>query len=107
MHVYAKHSLEIEGTWIMTRTMVKSDSDAVRSHVRESFLKPAIRRGETIITVNVGEVHKALGFTNRVPLVCAALKSKKFLEENGLRIVSVKGPPSGQSTTVTLTYKIL
>ena len=58
------------------------------------------------MSVNVGAVHKALGFTNRVPLVCAALKSKRFLEENGLRIVSQTGPPSGQSTTVTFTYEV-
>jgi hypothetical protein len=42
-----------------------------------------------------------------VPLVCAALKSKKFLEENALKPVSKTGPPSGQSTTVTFTYEIL
>jgi hypothetical protein len=57
--------------------------------------------------VNVGEVHKTLGMHNRVPLVCLALKSKKFLEDQGLRILSVTGPPSGQSTTVTYTYEIL
>jgi hypothetical protein len=51
-------------------------------------------------------VHKALALSNRVPLVCAALKSRKFLEKNGLRIVSRTGPPSGQSTTVTFTYEI-
>jgi hypothetical protein len=42
-----------------------------------------------------------------VPLVCAALGSKKFLTEHGLRIVSKTGPPSGQSTTVTFTYEIV
>jgi hypothetical protein len=52
-------------------------------------------------------VHKALSLTNRVPLVCAALTSKKFLVENNLRLISKTGPPSGQSTTVTLTYEIL
>jgi hypothetical protein len=63
-----------------------------------------MQRGEHAVSVNVGAVHRALGLTNRVPLVCAALKSKKFLEENGLRILSQTGPPSGQSTTVTFTY---
>ena len=45
--------------------------------------------------------------SNRVPLVCLALKSKKFLNENALRLISKTGPPSGPSTTVTLTYEIL
>jgi hypothetical protein len=75
--------------------------------VREVYLKPAIHRGERVLTVSVGAVHKALALNNRVPLVCAALKSEKFLEENGLRLVSKTGPPSGQSTTVTYTYEIL
>ena len=65
------------------------------------------RRGERIFTVNVGAVHKALALSNRVPLVCAALGSKKFLTENQLRLISKTGPPSGQSTTVTYTYEFL
>ncbi|HKW77035.1 MAG TPA: hypothetical protein VJN64_16000 [Terriglobales bacterium] len=87
-------------------TTVQSDSDLARIHVRERYLRPAIQRGDHTVSVNVGAVHKALGFTNRVPLVCAALKSKRFLEENGLRIVSQTGPPSGQSTTVTFIYEL-
>lgn len=59
------------------------------------------------MAINVGEVHRALALNNRVPLVCAALGSKKFLTEHGLRIVSKTGPPSGQSTTVTFTYEIV
>ena len=55
----------------------------------------------------MGTVHKVLALNNRVPLVCAALKSKKFLEENALSLISKTGPPSGQSTTVTFTYEIL
>lgn len=91
----------------MAQIAIKSDSEMVRNHVRENAIKPAVRRGDRSVSVNVGAVHKALGLHNRVPLVCAALKSKKFLLENGLRILSVTGPPSGQSTTVTYTYEVL
>jgi hypothetical protein len=91
----------------MTQPLTQSVSDHVRDHVCKDYLKPAIKRGETVLTVNVGDVHRALALHNRVPLVCAALKSRKFLEENGLRLVAKTGPPSGQSTTVTLTYEIL
>jgi hypothetical protein len=75
--------------------------------VRDAYLRPAVQRGDAVLTVNAGGVHKALALDNRIPLVCAALRSRKFLEENGLRIVSKSGPPSGQSTTVTFTYEIL
>jgi hypothetical protein len=91
----------------MKSTASKSISNAVRKHVSEVYLKPAIRKGERIFTVNAGAVHKALALDNRVPLVCQALKSEKLLEENQLRIVSRTGPRSGQSTTVTVTYEVL
>lgn len=85
----------------------RSDSDLIRQHASQVYLAAARRRGEGKFSINVGTVHKALALSNRVPLVCAALGSKKFLTENHLRLVSKTGPPSGQSTTVTYTYEFL
>lgn len=85
----------------------RSISDLIREHVCEMYLKNALRDNERTFTVNVGAVHKALALNNRVPQVCSALESRKLLQENGLRIVSKTGPPSGQSTTVTFTYEIM
>jgi hypothetical protein len=78
----------------------------VREHVREKYIEPARRRGDALVRVPVGEVHRALRLTNLVPLVCNALKSKIFLRENCLVLVEVEGPPSGLSTTVVYTYKL-
>src|SRR5580693_1500239 len=83
-----------------------SDSDLVRQHASDKYISAARRRGDKTISIHVGEVHRALALNNRVPLVCAALGSKKFLTEHGLRLVSKTGPPSGQSTTVTFTYEV-
>ena len=83
-----------------------SDSDLVREHASEEYLAAAHRRGDKTVSINVGTVHRALALNNRVPLVCAALGSKKFLTENHLRLISKTGPPSGQSTTVTFTYEL-
>ena len=80
-------------------------SDEVRAHAELRYVKPARARGQERFSIVVGEVHKALHLDSRVPLVCQALKAKKFLRRNGLRLVEVSGPPSGQSTTVTLTYE--
>jgi hypothetical protein len=74
--------------------------------LREICCRGAASKGKDRIH-NVGEVHRALALDNRVPLVCAALGSKKFLNEHGLRILSKTGPPSGQSTTVIFTYEIV
>jgi|HubBroStandDraft_1064217.scaffolds.fasta_scaffold00122_5 hypothetical protein len=84
-----------------------SGSDLVRKHAFDVYLSPARRSGSKTFSINVGAVHRALGLNNRVPLVCAALASKKFLAENHLRLTSKTGPPSGQSTTVTFTYQIV
>jgi hypothetical protein len=84
-----------------------SNSQTVRRHAYEKYVSRAQRGKEKKVSINVGEVHRELGLNNRVPLVCAALGSKKFLTEHGLRIISKTGPPSGQSTTVTFTYEIL
>jgi hypothetical protein len=84
-----------------------SGSEAIRRYAYEKYVSPAHRRKEKLISINVGDVHREMGLSNRVPLVCAALGSKKFLTEHGLRIVSKTGPPSGQSTTVTFLYEVV
>src|SRR6202161_931191 len=91
----------------MHTTAPISDSDLVRQNASDKYIAAARRRGDKTISTHVGTVHKALALDNRVPLVCAALGSKKFLTEHGLRIVSKTGPPSGQSTTVTFTYEFV
>jgi hypothetical protein len=84
-----------------------STSDRVREQASRHYVDAARRRGVDRFSVNVGEVQKESKIRNRVSLVCSALKSKKFLEANGLRLVSESGPPSGMSTTVTYTYEFV
>jgi len=91
----------------MNPTTSISGTERVRQHAVEVYVAAARRGGARTFTINVGAVHKALALSNRVPLVCAALGSKKFLTENRLRLISKTGPPSGQSTTVTYTYEFL
>jgi hypothetical protein len=105
MHAYAIIAC-MNGREIIV-AVSSSDSDLVRKHAVEIYLSAARRRGDKTFSVNVGAIHRALGLRNRVPLVCAALASRKFLAENNLRLVARTGPPSGQSTTVDFTYEIL
>ena len=86
-------------------TLERPISDLIREYAHDKYLVAAHRRGDGGVAINVGEVHKALRLQNRVPAVCQALRSKKFLEANSLRLVSATGPRSGQSTTVTYTYE--
>jgi hypothetical protein len=82
-------------------------SDSVRRFVADRYLAAARLNGLHRFTISVGEVHRALSLKNRVPAVCVALRSNKFLVENSLRLVSETGPPSGQSTTVQYTYEFV
>jgi len=91
----------------MLATTSLSDSDLVRQHACDEYIAVARRRGDKTFSINVGAVHRALALKNRVPLVCAALGSKKFLTEHHLRLIAKTGPPSGQSTTVTYTYEFV
>jgi hypothetical protein len=81
-------------------------SDQVMQYVRNFYLEPAAKSGEPLIRVKAGDVHKALRWSNRVPSVCQALASKRFLEENDLELVERQGPPSGLSTTTVYTYRV-
>src|SRR3984893_14048269 len=103
MHAYARIACMRKNS----APLAPPDSDAIRRHAYDQYISAARRRKQKTVAINAGEVHRALALNNRVPLVCAALGSKKFLTEHGLRILSKTGPPSGQSTTVTFTYEIV
>jgi hypothetical protein len=91
----------------MTKSVVRSVSDEVRQYATDKYVRLAQHRGERTLSINVGEVHRAVALRNRVPLVCQALESEKFLQANELKLISKTGPPSGQSTTVTYTYEFI
>lgn len=91
----------------MNKSAPGSVSDSVRQHATEAYVRPAQHRGAKTFAIKVGDVHRAVALHNRVPLVCQALESEKFLRTNELKLVSKTGPPSGQSTTVTYTYEFI
>jgi hypothetical protein len=96
---------------ICDEAMVKGSNEGqtakVRRYVRDHYVRRARSERRAMFRVVVGDIHRALGLKNRVPLVCNALASRKFLEENSLRLLARTGPPSGQSTTVELTFELL
>jgi hypothetical protein len=78
----------------------------VRDYVRREYIDAARRRNQARVTIVAGDVHKAIGLSNRVPLVCQALRGKKFLQENHLVLEKWEGPQSGLSNTVAFTYRL-
>jgi hypothetical protein len=85
----------------------KTHADRVRELARMEYIEPARARHEAIVRIVAGNVQKAALLSNRVSLVCQALKSNKFLDENHLVLEKWEGPPSGMSTTVAFTYRLL
>ena len=84
-----------------------SKADKIRLHGRKRYVLSARNRGDKRFSIPVGEVVRDLGLTGRVPAVCSALKTGKFLKENNLRVVETIAPKSGQSTTVVYTYEFV
>jgi len=84
----------------------QSHAERIRSFVRERYLQPARLEGKTELTIRVGDVAKELGLNSRIPAVCNALRSRALQRANAVQIVKRSGPPSGQSPTVTFTYRL-
>jgi hypothetical protein len=86
-------------------TAKKISSEDVREYVEKRYINDSRKKGVRRFTVNAGEVHRGLGLQNRVPLVCTALQSQKFLDRHGLKLVEKSGPASGLSTKLNLTFE--
>lgn len=82
-------------------------SEEVQRYFQSNYVIPARQRGQTTVEVKAGELHNKLGWTRRIPVVCAALTSQKLQRCVGVRLKEKSGPPSGQSPTVVFRYEIL
>jgi hypothetical protein len=85
-------------------------SDQVRALAQAKYVHPAILAGKRQFSIPVRDLLQDLqtdGFPGRnTPQVCSALRTSKFLRENGLEIEGVDGPPSKMSTTVVVRYRV-
>ena len=78
-----------------------SYSDTVRQHCLVHFVEPARARGDETVTIRAGDVHMALAFKKRMPLVCSALGSNLFENQYHVERVGVEGPLNGANATFT------
>jgi 5-methylcytosine-specific restriction protein B len=82
-----------------------SFADDVREHCRVNYVEPGRTRGDSTITIRAGDVHSALGYKNRYPLVCSSLGATTFEESCRVKRVAVDGPLNGANTV--FTFQIL
>ena len=76
-------------------------ADNVRQYCKETYVDPARERGEKTVEIRSGDVHSALHYRNRYPLVCSAIGSNLFEELCNVKRRSVEGPLYGVSTLFT------
>ena len=86
---------------------MKSDADQIREYVWIRYIEPARHRGDNTVSIKSGDVVKGLNLKNKTPNVCTALRSKILQDVYGVRLLGEQGPPSGMSTTVVFTYKLV
>ena len=83
-------------------------ADEIRTYARERYVVPARGQREKRFSIRAGDVVRGMKLVyGSTPAVCSALKTREFLEENALLLVSRTGPESGQSTTTTYTYEFV
>ena len=82
-----------------------SYADDVRQYCVNNIVATARGRGEKQISIRAGDIHRAMGYTNRMPLVCAALGAKKFEISAGLERLSLTGPTNGANAIFTFLIK--
>lgn len=78
-----------------------SIADRIRGHVLRKYVAPARSRGERSFTVRAGDVHSDLALINRMPNVCSALGSRKFVALANVRLLQRTGPAAGSNVYFT------
>jgi hypothetical protein len=91
---------------------ILKQSDRVRGIVVQQYVRPALDQGSRQFSIRAGDVLKQAEASEdfprgRTPLVCNVLQSKKLLNEQGLEIERIEGPPSRQSRNVVVHYRVV
>jgi hypothetical protein len=86
---------------------IQKSSDQIREYAGKNYVEPALRGSTSTVSIKSGDIVKGMGLKNKTPNVCTALRSNIFQKQYGLRLIGEQGPPSGMSTTVVFTYKVV
>ena len=88
----------------ITEGQILLPSDRVREYVKRKYINPAKKDGKETLSIRAGDIHKELGFSRRIPVVCSALRSRKFLKNCDIELAYIGEP--NNSTTTTFTYRL-
>jgi hypothetical protein len=100
-----KGNYKLNQTYLeITEDQMLPPSGRVREYVKRKYIDPAKTDGKETLSIRAGDIHKELGFSRRIPVVCSALRSRKFLKICDIELTYVGGP--NNSTTTTFTYQL-
>ncbi len=85
-------------------------AERIRALATTKYVRAAVASGRNEFSIRVRDVigdltGEGLGL-GHTPQICSALRTSKFLRENGLEITNVEGPQSKMSPTVVFHYRI-
>ena len=80
-------------------------ADYVREYCKLHYIEPARTRGDATVSIRAGDVHSAMGFKNRMPLVCSVLGATVFQALAGVERIGVTGPINGANAVFTFRLK--
>jgi hypothetical protein len=85
-------------------------SERIRALAKSKYVARALASGRDEFSIRVRDLigdlkSEGLG-SGHTPQICSALKTAKFLRENGLEIIKVDGPQSKMSPTVVFSYRV-
>lgn len=84
-----------------------SQAEAIRQYVIANHIEPARQRGDASVTIRAGDVHSALGLSNQMPIVCAAIESRLLQGAAGLSAPAVvSGPSSGRGANMVYRFEL-
>ena len=83
----------------------QTDADRIRAFLARQYIQPARANGVREVRIVAGDVHKAMGFENRMPNVCSVLEGKAFRAQNTLELIERTGPRQG--STAVFRYRVL
>jgi len=72
-------------------------AEQIRQFVHQTYIQSARERGDCVVKVRAGDVHREMKLNNRMPAVCGALETNLFNNSFGVELVSREGPRRGAS----------
>ena len=75
-----------------------------QKYLKRKHVDPAKKAGKESLSIRAGDIHRELGFLRRIPVVCSALRSRKFQKKCEIKLSYIDG--LNNTTSTTFTYRL-